>query len=83
MPKLVSKDEPLRSSAIFTGYLLLEALRSSPTRRLTLADAASRLRSAGVPHTRPLLFGAMFLYAAGLVEFDAPYLVCNASASDD
>lgn len=83
MPTLLSKDEPLRASAVYTGYLLLKALKASPDGRITLRDAADQLRKAGVSHSRPLLFGAMFLFSTGLVQFAPPYLVCLDSDSDD
>lgn len=76
MPTLVSKDEPLQASTVYTGYLILKALKKSPNKSLTLAETGQVLRPNRVTHSRPLLFGLMFLYSAGLIEFTPPYFTC-------
>jgi hypothetical protein len=74
MTALISKDEPLKTSMPYVGYLILKRLESSKDDRLSLAEIAKHLASYGVKRSRPMMFGLMFLHLAGTIDFKAPYI---------
>ena len=71
---IVSKDEDLKLSMPYVGYLILKALRAAEGQELSFIDAMKVLRKAGVTQSRAISFGLVFLHTLGSVEFSAPYL---------
>lgn len=74
MHTLVSKDEPLKSSMVHVGYLILKHLEKSKEQRLSLTEVAAHLAKHDVKQSRPMIFALIFLHTAGVVEFTAPYI---------
>ncbi len=71
---LVSKDEPLRTSMVYIGYLILKRLEKASEARLSLPELAKHLNAHGVNEYRPIMFGLVFLYSVGAIDFKAPYI---------
>ncbi len=71
---LVSKDEPLTTSVAHIGYLVLKEFEVTKEDRLSLAAITSCLRKKKISQYRPIMFALVFLYAAGTIEFKAPYV---------
>jgi hypothetical protein len=74
MNTLVSKDEPLKTSMPYVGYLVLKKLEKSEEGCLSLTEISSHLTKYGVTKSRPMMFALIFLHLAGLIDFRAPYI---------
>lgn len=74
MNTLVSKDEPLKTSMPYVGYLVLKKLEKTEEGRLSLAEISHHLTKQGVTKSRPMMFALIFLHMAGLIDFRAPYI---------
>lgn len=74
MHTLVSKDEPLKTSMVHVGYLILKRLEKSQDARLSLTELAAHLAKYGIKQSRPMMFALIFLHSAGVIEFTAPYI---------
>ncbi len=72
---LISKDEPLATSMVHIGYLILKQLESTDQERLSLASIMFELRKKKITHYRSIMFGLIFLYTSGAIEFRAPYIL--------
>lgn len=83
MSNLISKDEPVQSSAVYTGYIILKAIREKGDSRVSIGEAAKALRAHGILHSRSMMFGMLFLFSTGVIQLDPPYLTCANSESDD
>lgn len=79
MNSLVSKDEPLKTSMPYVGYLVLKKLEKAEDSRLSLAEISSHLVKQGITKSRPMMFALIFLHLAGLIDFRAPYIYKLAS----
>jgi len=83
---LVSKDEPLTTSMIHLGYLILKELEATGENRISLTRITSQLKRKKVAQYRPIMFALIFLHSVGAIEFKAPYiykmrLLSNAATS--
>lgn len=74
MYTLVSKDESLKSSMVYVGYLILKQLDKSNSNRLSLTEIAKNLAKHDVNQSRAIIFALIFLHSAGAIEFTAPYI---------
>lgn len=74
MTSLISKDEPLKSSMLHVGYLILKRLDKAQDGRLSLSEIASDLGKRGVNRSRPIMFALIFLHSVGVIDFKAPYI---------
>lgn len=74
MNSLVSKDEPLKTSMVHVGYLILKKLERARDGRLSLTEIAAHLADHGVNKSRPMMFALIFLHSAGIIGFTAPYI---------
>ena len=71
---LVSKDEPLTTSMVHIGYLILKEFERSDDNRLSLTAVTSRLKKKKITQYRSIVFALIFLHVAGAVDFRAPYI---------
>lgn len=74
MNTFVSKDESLKTSMPYVGYLVLKKLEKTDDGRLSLAEISHHLTKLGVTKSRPMMFALIFLHLAGLIDFRAPYI---------
>lgn len=74
MNSLVSKDEPLKSSMVYVGYLILKRLEKSKDGRASLTELSSDLAKHGITKSRPMTIGLIFLHLSGAIDFKAPYI---------
>ena len=74
---LISKDEEIKSSAAYVGYLILKTYRRSRKEKMTIFDIFSKLRKKQLYNFRQIIFGLMFLYSLDLIEFEEPYITFN------
>ncbi|KIC01314.1 hypothetical protein OA88_14515 [Flavobacterium sp. JRM] len=71
---LISKDENIKHSIVYIGYLILKDLSKSKNGRSTIYDIASSLNSQEVFSGEQLNYSLMFLYSLDIIEFEQPYI---------
>lgn len=71
---LISKDEEIKSSVVYVGYLVLKALKGKKDDKISIFDISQKLKKHGLVHGRQLMFALMFLYSVGVIDFKAPYI---------
>ena len=71
---LVSKDEPLATSMVHIGYLILKELETTEESRVSLTTITSKLKKKKITQYRPIMFALIFLHTVGAIEFKAPYI---------
>lgn len=74
---LISKDEEIKSSAAYIGYLILKSYKRSRKDKITIFDIFSKLRKKQLYNFRQIIFGLMFLYSLDLIDFEEPYITFN------
>ena len=71
---LISKDEEIRTSSVYVGYLILKELKKKKDDKISIYDIGTALKKEGITHGSQFLFGLIFLYSAGVIEFREPYV---------
>jgi|JI8StandDraft_1071087.scaffolds.fasta_scaffold58823_2 hypothetical protein len=74
MHGLISKDEELKASSVYIGYLILKRLNKKKDNRITIFDLVEELKEHKVIHYRQILFALMFLHTCGVIDFVEPYI---------
>lgn len=74
MNSLVSKDEAMKASMVYVGYIVLKRLEKSRDGRASLTEISTDLAKHGITKSRPMTIGLLFLHLAGAIEFRAPYV---------
>ena len=71
----LSKDDKLKTSPVYFGYLILKELEHNGDSKVTILDIVDRLKSEfELVHYPQVLFAVLFLFQSGLVDFHEPYL---------
>ena len=78
MPNLISKDEDLLRSAPVIGYEILRLIEKTPEGRISIFDAAEKLKKSTNASARSLYYGMLFLFSLDIIDFEKPYLIANA-----
>jgi hypothetical protein len=71
---LISKDEPIKTSMVNVGYLILMHLEQKADGKASLTEISTSLKKHGIIRYRPITFALCFLHMANVVEFKPPYL---------
>ncbi|MDP1721804.1 MAG: hypothetical protein Q8L37_01200 [Candidatus Gottesmanbacteria bacterium] len=75
MTMLVARDENIKSTTVYVGYLILKVLKRSKERKITIFDAVEAIRGErGIIHYRQLMFALLFLYSTNVIDFVEPYI---------
>lgn len=74
---LISKDEQIRQSIVYIGYLILKELSVRKERKISIYDIADLLKKESLLNGEQLHYSLMFLYAAGIIDFEEPYIYIN------
>lgn len=77
MPSLFVVDEDIASSPPVVGYKILSLLERKDNDQISIFEVVERLKKEQWFSTRKLYLGMIFLFAAGLIEFNQPYIVKN------
>jgi hypothetical protein len=72
---LISKDEPLKTSVVNVGYLVVKHLETKSNGRATLSDVTGALKKQGINRHRPITFALCFLHMADVIDFTPPHLI--------
>lgn len=79
MADLFIKEENLQSSPAIVGYRIMQLLEKRQADKISIFDVANSLKNEDWFSTRNLYFAMLFLYSAGLIDFNQPYIEKNVS----
>jgi len=80
MPNIFLKDEPLRKSPVIVGFEIARYIKKSGKRRVSVFDVVDHFKRENWFSLNSFLFGVIFLYSVGVIDFDEPYLIaCDAN----
>ncbi|MCF6350298.1 MAG: hypothetical protein L3J23_04635 [Flavobacteriaceae bacterium] len=71
---LISKDENIKNSIVYIGYIILKELSLRKDKKMSIYDVASLLKKNDLLNGEQLNYSLMFLYATDIVDFDEPYI---------
>ena len=71
---LVSKDENIKTSAVYIGSLILKQIQKSQTNKISIFEIAENLQKYNIISYRQIVFALMFLYSTGIVDFKEPFI---------
>jgi hypothetical protein len=71
---LVSKDENIKTSAVYVGSLILKQLQKSKTNKISIFEIAEDLKKYNIVSYRHIVFSLMFLYSCGIIDFKEPFI---------
>ena len=72
---LISKDENIKNSIIYIGFLILKELEKQ--KQVSIFKISQMLKKVSSISYRQLTFSLMFLYASGIINFDGVYVEKN------
>jgi hypothetical protein len=71
---LISKDENIKTSAVYVASLILELFQKKKEDKLSIFIISEELKKHEIIHYRQLFFGLAFLYTSGIIDFKEPYI---------
>jgi hypothetical protein len=71
---LVSKDENIKTSAVYLGSLILKQIQKSKEDKISIFEIAENLQKYNIVSYRHIVFALMFLYSCGIVDFKEPFI---------
>lgn len=74
MESLISKDEQIKTSVVYVGYLILKELRKHKDNKVSIFDLTEMLKKRDIMHYRQIIFALMFLHSCGVIDFREPYI---------
>jgi hypothetical protein len=74
MESLISKDEQIKTSVVYVGYLILKELRKHKDNKVSIFDLTDMLKKRNIVHYRQIIFALMFLHSCGIIDFREPYI---------
>lgn len=75
MDELICREEKVKTSNVYLGYLILRMIKKNKENKITIYDVVDDFkRHNKIVHYRQVLFSLLFLYSCGLINFSAPYI---------
>lgn len=75
MNSLITKDEIIKTTPIYIGYLILKILRSKKDDKVSIFEVIEQLKKElKIIHYRQIILSLTFLYTAGIINFTEPYI---------
>lgn len=74
---LISKDENIKHSIVYIGYIILKEISLKKNRRISIYEIATILKKNNLLISEQFNYSLMFLYSAGIIDFEEPYLFLN------
>lgn len=71
---LISKDETIKTSPAFIGYLILKEIKRIKKDKISIYDIGSILKKQGIIHGSQFVLAMSFLYSTGIIDFKEPYI---------
>lgn len=74
---LISKDENIKHSVVYIGYIILKELSLKKNRKISIYEIATTLKKNNLLISEQFNYSLMFLYSAGIIDFEEPYIFLN------
>ncbi len=74
MQSLISKDEQIKTSVVYVGYLILKELKKNKDDKISIFEVSEMLKKRNIMHYRQIMFALMFLHSCGVIDFREPYI---------
>ena len=75
MSSLITKDEEIKTTPIYIGYLILKILKSKKDDKVSIFEVTEKLKKdLKIIHYRQIVLSLNFLYTAGIIDFTEPYI---------
>jgi hypothetical protein len=72
---IITKDENLKSTPVYIGYMILKILKKSGEDKISIFEVTEKLKKEiKVVHYNQFLLALIFLYAIGTINFTDPYI---------
>jgi hypothetical protein len=71
---LISKDEKIKNSIVYLGYLVLKELSVRSDKKISIYDVSNILKKNNVLNSNQLIYSLMFLYSTDIIDFNEPYI---------
>lgn len=72
---LITKDEDIKTSPVYVGYLILKILKNKDDDRISIFELTEKLKKElKVVHYKQIILSLSFLYTAGVIDFSEPYI---------
>jgi hypothetical protein len=72
---LITKDEEIKTTPIYIGYLILKILKSKDDDKVSIFEVTEKLKKElKIIHYRQIMLSLIFLYTAGIINFTDPYI---------
>ena len=81
MSTLISKEEEIKTSVVYVGYLVLKQLSRKEEGKLSIFELVEELKKKNITHYRQIVFALLFLHSCGIIEFTEPYIYAISNAS--
>lgn len=78
MPSLFFKDEEIESAPPIIGYKILTLLNQKKEGKISIFDVSDKFKNESWFSPKQIYLGMIFLFCAGLIDFQQPYIVKNA-----
>lgn len=69
---LISKDENIKNSIVYIGYLILKELNRN--KQVSIFNITKMLKKTNKINYRQLTFSLLFLYSSGIINFEGVYI---------
>ena len=69
---LISKDENIKNSIVYIGYLILKELEKN--KQVSIFNITKMLKKTNNINYRQLTFSLLFLYSSGIINFEGVYV---------
>ena len=69
---LISKDENIKNSIVYIGYLILKELEKKE--QVSVFNITKMLKKTNNINYRQLTFSLLFLYSSGIINFEGIYI---------
>ncbi len=72
---LITKDENIKTTPIYIGYLVLKILKHKKDNKITIFEVMDSLKKElKIVHYGQFILALIFLYSTGIIDFTEPYI---------
>lgn len=75
MNNLITKDEDIKTTPVYIGYLILKILKKQKSDKISIYELIEKLKiELKVVHYKQIVLALSFLHTVGVVDFSEPYI---------
>ncbi|AWG23295.1 hypothetical protein FFWV33_18060 [Flavobacterium faecale] len=71
---LVSKDENIKTSAVYVASLILKKIQKQKVDKISIFEISKELKKYNITRYRHMFFGLAFLFSSGIIDFKEPFI---------